>query len=543
MTKTKYFTVSLIILMLILSFVTNVQAQPPIPSSFYGEIHILDDPPSVGTMVDAYVPGVGTPVTSAAIKQENINEVPTLVYNINVPGDLPETTLIKESGVEGEVVTFKIGDRIIGKGVWHSGTNINLNFHPPQAIPGGPYEGTINSPIAFSGSAEDTGNDVESYAWDFDNDGIYETEGQTASHTWATNGTFPIGFKVVDAQGGEGIATLEVTVSAINVTVTLAGLDHVYNGSPKSVIVTTNPSDLEVSVTYDGSTDPPTNAGVYVVVATVTTPGYQGSATENFTIAKATATITVTDQYQVYDGGPKEITVTTNPPDVNVTVTYTGNASPPSLPGDYAFIVEVTDSNYTGNPITGNMLIRAKQSITLVDGWNLVSFNLLPYPSSEPVDVLESIVGSYDLVYAWDASVSSNNWLKHDNIPDSTDTLTYLSAQMGFWIHMTAGATLDVYGFFPSTSNIPLSTTAGGWNLVGYPSSGNLDMPGALTEHGVSNFISVYAYQANDLVDPWKLYDPALANSAPYANDLSALAPGWGYWIQVGTAATWTVVY
>lgn len=80
----------------------------------------------------------------------------------------------------------------------------------------------------------------------------------------------------------------------------------------------------------------------------------------------------------------------------------------------------------------------------------------------------------------------------------------------------------------------------GGWNLVGYPSAATLDLPGALTDHGVMEFTLVYAYHAADTSDPWKLFDPAVL---PIQNDLTALSPGWGYWIYVTEDADWQIEY
>jgi hypothetical protein len=52
-------------------------------------------------------------------------------------------------------------------------------------------------------------------------------------------------------------------------------------------------------------------------------------------------------------------------------------------------------------------------------------------------------------------------------------------------------------------------------------------------------FSLAYAYHAGD-ADAWKLFDPA----APvWTNDLTALSPGWGYWVQATISNTWTVAY
>jgi hypothetical protein len=176
------------------------------------------------------------------------------------------------------------------------------------------------------------------------------------------------------------------------------------------------------------------------------------------------------------------------------------------------------------------------QSIPLELGWNLVSFSLHP-TNTLVANVLASVAPNYDLVYAWNATVSTDNWLRADNIPASPDTLINLDEKMGFWIHMTSADSLDVVGSTPTTTDIPLAITAGGWNLVGYPSAA-LDraLPGAMTTH--SNL--VYAYHAADTADQWKLYD---RNGLPYANDLDYLRGGWGYWILVTANEPWTIPY
>jgi hypothetical protein len=179
------------------------------------------------------------------------------------------------------------------------------------------------------------------------------------------------------------------------------------------------------------------------------------------------------------------------------------------------------------------------QDIALNLGWNLVSFRIHP-ASTAVADVLASVAGNYDLVYAWDAAI--DDWLKADNVPASPDDLLTLDETQGFWIHMTAADTLTVNGTLPITTNIALSSDDGGWNLVGYPSAAGGALPEILTSHGVAaeSLELVYAYHAAE-ADPWKLFD---SDGAVYANDLTTLSAGWGYWIQIDTADdTWVVNY
>ena len=106
---------------------------------------------------------------------------------------------------------------------------------------------------------------------------------------------------------------------------------------------------------------------------------------------------------------------------------------------------------------------------------------------------------------------------------------------------MTSPDVLEVTGSVPVSTNVPLWDNVTGWNLVGYPSAVNGSLPSVLRDHGVgTDYTLVYAYHANDLNDPWKLYDP---NGFPFLNDLQQMSAGWGYWIKVTADHTWNVLY
>jgi hypothetical protein len=180
----------------------------------------------------------------------------------------------------------------------------------------------------------------------------------------------------------------------------------------------------------------------------------------------------------------------------------------------------------TVQPITSQI------SIPLYVGWNLVSFNVIP-KSTAIADVLGSIEGNYTLVYAWDAH--NDAWLLYDpSLNSFLNNLQYLDHTTGFWIYMNTADTLELTGSSPTTTGISLTT---GWNLVGYPSMETDALPGALTENGVTEYSSVWAYYADD-TDHWKLYDPDMP---PDLISLPELSPGWGYWINVSSESTWTI--
>jgi sugar lactone lactonase YvrE len=89
---------------------------------------------------------------------------------------------------------------------------------------------------------------------------------------------------VTNAYGSvtSAVATLVVHAPA---AVTLSNLFQTYDGTPKPVFYTTAPSGLAVNVTYNGSNNPPTSIGTYVVVGTIADLNYQGSATDTLIIS------------------------------------------------------------------------------------------------------------------------------------------------------------------------------------------------------------------------------------------------------------------
>jgi hypothetical protein len=78
-----------------------------------------------------------------------------------------------------------------------------------------------------------------------------------------------------------------VTLNKASATLALSDLTPAFDGNPKSVTVTTTPAGLTtVTVTYNGSTTPPTSPGSYAVVAAL--------AHDNYQATNATGTLTYT---------------------------------------------------------------------------------------------------------------------------------------------------------------------------------------------------------------------------------------------------------
>lgn len=132
---------------------------------------------------------------------------------------------------------------------------------------------------------------------------------------------------IVDDPNYNGSASGTLVINKAAATISLGGLSHTYDGSPRQAITTTSPAGLSgLSITYDGLTSPPANAGSYAVVASLVNQNYAApDATGTLVIDKAATTASIDSSLNPSVGGQA----------VTFTVTVTGTGGPP--PGGVEF--------------------------------------------------------------------------------------------------------------------------------------------------------------------------------------------------------------
>jgi fibronectin type 3 domain-containing protein/regulation of enolase protein 1 (concanavalin A-like superfamily) len=172
--------------------------------------------------------------------------------------------------------------------------------------------------------------------------------GGVISGTPATAGDFTVILGATNA-GGTGSETLTLSIAKAAATVTLNDLAAVYDGSGKVATATTAPANLAVSFTYDGANAAPVGAGSYAVTATISDANYDGSASGTLVIAKATASVSLSDLLQTYSDAPKTASATTDPANLAVTFTYDGSSVSPTNAGSYAVVAAIDELNYAGS--------------------------------------------------------------------------------------------------------------------------------------------------------------------------------------------------
>jgi hypothetical protein len=117
-----------------------------------------------------------------------------------------------------------------------------------------------------------------------------------------------------------------------DVQLSLGNLTHIVDGTDKIPSVTTTPGNhaQDVTITYNGTTSPPSEVGTYTVVAFLNTANYQGREVATMTISKPIQTIAafsvISDK--VFGAAPFVVTAPTSSSGLPVTLSVkSGNAT------------------------------------------------------------------------------------------------------------------------------------------------------------------------------------------------------------------------
>jgi PKD repeat protein len=236
-------------------------------------------------------PSLSPQVTGVADCHINADEVPLFDYNDDVL-DTGEASFEKESSSLPlyEPNQFRTSD--------HDPVLIGLNLNaPPTVDGGGPYtvDESGSVPVTATGSDPNSG-DTLTYTWDLDNDGSFETAGQTVNFSAATldgPSSHTIKVRVTDNGGLSAIA--EVTVDVKNAPPSVAVPQITPEPSIKGATVTAgamfsdpapNDASFTCTVNYGDGSSPVAgtvsasrctgpshtyaNVGTYTVVVSVT---------------------------------------------------------------------------------------------------------------------------------------------------------------------------------------------------------------------------------------------------------------------------------
>ncbi|MEW5701920.1 MAG: HYR domain-containing protein [Candidatus Zixiibacteriota bacterium] len=157
----------------------------------------------------------------------------------------------------------------------------------------------------------------------------------------------------------------------------------------------------------------------------------------------------------------------------------------------------------------------------LCEGWNMISFNVLP-DNSDLETVLTSLDPNYDRVASGTCGYGPRTWDK--SRPPQLNDLTTMGPDFGYEIHMLDKDMLVLTGTVVPVDN-PLPLCAG-WNAIPYLPEYPDTLPQALASLA-GNYRYVFGMECGYGVRSWDANRPAILN------DLSCLEPCHGYWINM----------
>lgn len=214
--------------------------------------------------------------------------------------------------------------------------------------------------VSLAGSGTDADGVIVAYLWTRLS-GSGTITNPNSANTTVTGiglGTSTFRLTVTDNSGLQGSDDMTVTENQGSASLAYTLLTKVFNNTPQSPNIVTNPAGLPTSTTYNGVGATPINAGSYAVISNITDPNWASSPISGtFTITPLPATITVSNTSQTYDGTGKAVTVITSPAGLSVTVLYNGSPTLPITAGSYTVTATLNETNYSASPVSTTLVI------------------------------------------------------------------------------------------------------------------------------------------------------------------------------------------
>ena len=145
------------------------------------------------------------------------------------------------------------------------------------------------------------------------------------------------------------------------------------SGLPVSFSVLSGPASLsDTTLSFTG-------AGTVVLRASQ--PGDANrlpapSVDQSFLVAKAPATVALSDLAPRFNGQPQPVTATTSPAGLAVNITYDGASAAPSAVGSYAVLATIDDADFSGSA-SATLVIARRASTEPVTGWQTTTATVI----------------------------------------------------------------------------------------------------------------------------------------------------------------------
>jgi hypothetical protein len=153
------------------------------------------------------------------------------------------------------------------------------------------------------------------------------------------------------------------------------------------------------------------------------------------------------------------------------------------------------------------------QTIALAQGWNLISFNVVPSNTT--------IASVFAGVMTQVNTIKNSDGFYKPGQDAELQSLTNISVGAAYLVHMKTAQTLSVSGTAPGIVTMPLKA---GWNMLGYPKSTN----------GTTTTVLGTTWTSAQIIKNFEAFLDKTSGT------LTSMKPGEGYYIYMNTASNVT---
>jgi hypothetical protein len=191
---------------------TTVTVNNVAPTADAGGPYTVDEGGSVG------LSGSGTdPMDTLSYAWDLDNDG----YYDDATGQTPTFDASSLDGPATVTVTLQVSDG--DGGVTTDSTTVTVNNVAPIADAGGPYTAGTDEVITFTVVITDALADSHTVEWDLDDNGTFESVGQTVTRTYAAEGDYQVAVRVTDDDGAWTTDVAQVTIMVYRVYLPLVG--------------------------------------------------------------------------------------------------------------------------------------------------------------------------------------------------------------------------------------------------------------------------------------------------------------------------------
>jgi N-acetylneuraminic acid mutarotase len=374
-------------------------------------------------------------------------------------------------------------------------------LQPTVTVSGGPvtYDG---NPHGVTATAVGTDGSTVNGSFSFTYNG--DPNPPTNAGTYAVVATFTSNDQTYASTNTNYTLTINPAAPTVTVNVGPFAYDGTAHGATATAVGVDGSTSVDgtFAFTYNGDPNPPTNPGLYTVVATFTSndPNYTSPTLSADLIITSPGTLVPTlslvDGSTTYDGNPHADSATADgtdgltPVNGSYIITYNGSTTAPTAVGSYAVVVTFisSDLNYTGTSITSTLTI-SPATPTLSFGYNTFSYTgqgATADVTALGADGVTPVNGTYSVTYDGSSALPVNAGTYTVDVTFTSNDPNYNST--------SGSSTLTI---LPATPSVGLGN-GGQWQFTynGLPQS---VVGSAVGVDGVTPVLGTFSYVYTDI--------------------------------------------